>query len=85
MVRGLPIIKHPDQLSEGFLLKKQFRSPFPKESNSRAQKPLQLIHTDVCGPIKPSSFGKNKYFILFIDDFSRKIMGVFLEGKVRGI
>ena len=58
---------------------------FPKESNSRAKKPLELIHVDVCGPIKPSSLGKNNYFLLFIDDFSRKNMGLFLKAKIRSL
>ena len=54
---------------------------FPKESNSRAQKPLELIHTDVCGPFKPNSLGKSNYFLLFIDDFSRKTWVYFLKQK----
>nr|GEW30773.1 retrovirus-related Pol polyprotein from transposon TNT 1-94 [Tanacetum cinerariifolium] len=33
------------------------RSSFPKEATSRAKEPLQLIHTDLCGPITPSSHG----------------------------
>ena len=81
MVRGLPSINQPDQLCEGCLLGKQFRKSFPKESNSRAQKPLELIHTDVCGPIKPTSLGKSNYFLLFIDDFSRKTWVYFLKQK----
>ena len=72
MVRELPCINHPDQLCEGCLLGKQFRNNFPKESYSRAKKLLELIPTDVCGPITPSSLGKNNYFLLFIDDFLRK-------------
>ena len=59
-------------ICEGCLLGKQFRNSFSKESYSRAKKPLELIHTDVCGLITPSSLGKNNYFLLFIDDFSRK-------------
>ena len=81
MVRGLPYIKHPDQFCEGCLLGKQFRNSFPKESYSRAKKPLELIHTDVCGPISLSSLGKNNYFLLFIDDFSRKTWVYFLKQK----
>ncbi|KAH9745480.1 hypothetical protein KPL70_004087 [Citrus sinensis] len=81
MVKGLPYINHPDQLCEGCLLGKQFRKSFPKESNSRAQKPLELIHTDVCGPFKPNSLGKTNYFLLFIDDFSRKTWVYFLKQK----
>ena len=40
MVRGLPCINHPNQLCEGCLLRKQFINSFPKESYSRAKKPL---------------------------------------------
>ena len=81
MVKGLPCINHPDQLCEGCLLGKQFRKSFPKESESRAKKPLELIHTDVCGPIKPNSLGNSNYFLLFIDDFSRKTWVYFLKQK----
>ena len=79
MVKGLPYINHSDQLCEGFLLGKQFRKSFPKESNSRAQKPLELIHIDVCGPFKPNSLSKSNYFLLFIGDFSRKTWVYFLK------
>ena len=79
MVRGLPNINQPEQLCEGCLLGKQFRKSFPKLSDTRAKKPLELIHADVCGPISPSSFGKSNYFLLFIDDFSRKTWVYFLK------
>ena len=82
MVRGLPSISHPDQVCEGCLLGKQFKKSFPKESSSRAQKLLELIHTDVCGPIKPSSLGKSNYFLFFIYDFSRKTWVYFLKEKL---
>uniref|UniRef100_A0A2N9ICE2 Integrase catalytic domain-containing protein n=1 Tax=Fagus sylvatica TaxID=28930 RepID=A0A2N9ICE2_FAGSY len=81
MVRGLPSIEHPNQLCEGCLFGKQSRKSFPKEASTRANKPLQLVHADVCGPIKPSSLGKNNYFLLFIDDFSRKTWIYFLKQK----
>ncbi|CAN1222821.1 Retrovirus-related Pol polyprotein from transposon TNT 1-94 [Linum grandiflorum] len=81
MVHGLPIINHPEQLCEGCLVGKQFRTSFPKESLSRAKAPLELVHTDRCGPITPTSLGKNKYFLLFIDDYSRKTWVYFLKEK----
>lgn len=81
-MKGLPGINHLDQLCEGCLLGKQFRKSFPKESESRAKKPLELIHTDVCGPIKPGSLGNSNYFLLFIDDFSRKTWVYFLKQKL---
>ncbi|XP_074572622.1 uncharacterized protein LOC141829102 [Curcuma longa] len=55
MVKGIPKIDHPDQLCEACLLGKHPRKSFPKQSISRAIKPLQLVHADVCGPIKPES------------------------------
>ncbi|KAJ7962054.1 Retrovirus-related Pol polyprotein from transposon TNT 1-94 [Quillaja saponaria] len=80
MVFGLPFIDHPNQLCEACLLGKHARKSFPKEA-TRATEPLQLIHTDVCGPIKPCSFGKNHYFLLFIDDYTRKTWVYFLKKK----
>jgi histone deacetylase 1/2 len=40
-------------------------------SSSRASKPLELIHTDIWGPIMLKSTSSIKYFILFLDDYSR--------------
>ena len=48
MVRGLPCINHLDQLCERRLLWKQFKRNFPKDSNSRTHKPLEL-YTRVFG------------------------------------
>ena len=36
-----------------------------------SSKPLELINIDLCGPIKNKSPWGEKYFILFIDDFTR--------------
>jgi hypothetical protein len=33
---------------------------------------VKLFHSDICGPISPSTNGNNKYFISFIDDYTRK-------------
>nr|GEW98915.1 T-complex protein 1 subunit alpha [Tanacetum cinerariifolium] len=48
-------IDHPNQVCEGCLFGKHARSSFPKESTSKDKEPLQLIHTDLCGPITPPS------------------------------
>lgn len=47
------------------------RKNFPKTTNSRRNSCLELIHTDVIGPINPISRGGNRYVITFTDDFSR--------------
>ncbi|KAA0032700.1 T26F17.17 [Cucumis melo var. makuwa] len=57
MVKGLSYVKHPDPLCEDCLHGKQSRKSFPQESSSKARRPLELVHTDLCRPIKPTSFG----------------------------
>lgn len=47
----------------------------------RASKALQLVHTDLCGPMENASIGGSKYFMLFVDDYSRKQSIYFLKNK----
>lgn len=60
---------------------KQTRLPFP-HSGSRANGLLDIIHTDLCGPMETPSIGGGKYFITFIDDMSRKVYVYFLKNKL---
>jgi len=32
---------------------------------------LEIVHNDICGPFDVNSFGKERYFITFSDDYSR--------------
>ena len=56
-------------------------SKFPSESNNRSQEILQLIHSDVCGPMNVDSIGGSRYFVTFIDDKSRFMMVFFMKHK----
>lgn len=55
--------------------------PFPKISLSQANEPLSLVHTDICGPINKTSAGGARYFITFIDDYSRYTFVYFLKTR----
>ena len=44
--------------------------PF-KAKGYRAKEILDLVHTDLCGPISTNARGGYEYFITFIDDYSR--------------
>ena len=44
--------------------------PFKAKGN-RAKEILDLVHTDLCGSMSTSARGRYKYFITFIDDYSR--------------
>lgn len=49
---------------------KSHKLPF-KNSDSKASKPLELIHTDLWGPAPIPSKQGFRYYINFLDDFSR--------------
>ena len=50
---------------------KMVRESFPKKSLNPAKKKLDVIVTDVCGPMQTNSIGGNRYFVTFIDEYSR--------------
>ena len=63
---------------------KHERSPF-LSSVFRAQKPLELVHMDLCGPIKPSIQGGKSYFLLIVDDFTRYMWISLLTCKAEAL
>lgn len=69
------------QVCESCLEGKLPRRPFPLVSNSRASRILDLIHTDVCGPISDVTPGGNRYLMTLIDDFSRYTVVCLLQKK----
>ena len=81
MVHRLPSIEKREYVCEICTLGKQQRSPFPSGRSWRAPKPLELVHTDICGPFDPISVGGNKYFISFYCDFSRKLWVYLIKEK----
>jgi hypothetical protein len=79
MVKGLPVLKEMEDKCTDCLSGKQHRESIPKQANWRANQKLELIHSDVCGPINLKSNGGNRYFITFTDDYSRKTWVYFLQ------
>ncbi|CAL9026957.1 unnamed protein product, partial [Prunus brigantina] len=81
MVTGLPVLTEMKDVCEGCVSGKHHREKFDKEGAWRASYPLELVHTDLCGPMQNESIGGNRYFITFIDDFSRMCWVYFLRNK----
>ncbi|KAL6342702.1 hypothetical protein AAG906_013108 [Vitis piasezkii] len=52
-------------------LKGKMTTKTRNEKIDRYGSTLDLIHTDICGHLTPTALGGYKYFITFIDDFSR--------------
>lgn len=58
------------QTCEACIAGKSHIAPY-KPSTRVITKPMELIHCDICGPMPVSTYGDNKYFITFVDHFSR--------------
>jgi hypothetical protein len=59
---------------------KQTRKPFTR-SVSQSTELLELVHTDVCGPMHVNSLAGSRYFVTFIDDKSRWCEVYFMKKK----
>ena len=57
-------------MCESCLKGKMTKRPF-KAKGYRATKPLELVHTNVCGPMRVQARGGYEYFFTFTDDYSR--------------
>ncbi|MDF3686129.1 integrase catalytic domain-containing protein, partial [Enterobacter hormaechei] len=44
---------------------------------------IDLIHSDVFGPVKVPSISKSVFFVSFIDDYSRRTWIYFLKSKTQ--
>jgi len=83
-IRGISI-KDVSDISKDFtcevcLQGKMSRRPFPKKSE-RESNLGDLIHSDICGPMRVISNGKSRYFMTFIDDHSGWCKVRFIEHK----
>jgi transposase InsO family protein len=64
----------------GCAQEKNIKNPFPKR-DIKVEGVLELIHSDVCGPMLSSSISGYVYYVSFIDDYSRKTWVYFLKSK----
>ena len=81
MVHGLPAIKGVNKLYDECLIGKQRRTPFPSQTSYRTGEPLELVHGDIYGPIKPTTPGGKTLFLLLVDDKIRFMWLILLQVK----
>jgi transposase InsO family protein len=81
MVHGMLRIDHVEQLCDTYVVTKLKRWPFPRQVVYHAQKQLELIHGDLCGPVTPATPGGRCYFLLLVDDASRFMWAILLATK----
>jgi hypothetical protein len=81
VLKGLPQMDiQIDTVCAGCQFGKAHQLPY-KESEHQSMTPLELIHSDVFGPVKQISLGGMRYMVTFIDDFSRYIWVYFMKEK----
>jgi transposase InsO family protein len=56
------------------------KTSFPN-SDTKSVGVLDLVHTDVCGPMSRVSLSGREYYLTFIDDYSRKTWIYFMKTK----
>ena len=83
MVNGMDGVnnKKENQFCEACAKGKQHRSPYPKTADYRASELFELVHSDVCGPMPIPSLGGSRYYVTFIDDYSRYTFVYFMKNK----
>ena len=52
-----------------------------QSSERKAKGILEIIHSNVCGPMSSKSLSGYEYYVSFIDDFSRKTWIYFMKNK----
>ena len=80
-VRGLPKLKKPNNtMCKQCQLGKMTRSSFKRKTYT-SNEVLELVHTDLCGPIEVKRYKGDRYIKIFVDDCSRIMTIMFLKKK----
>ena len=82
LVVGLPNIKFQcDKLCDACAKGKHVRKSFKSKKLVSTTKPLELIHMDLCGPMRVQSRSGKLYVLVIVDDYSRYTWTIFLHSK----
>nr|GEX04893.1 Gag-Pol polyprotein [Tanacetum cinerariifolium] len=81
IVIGLPKLKFvKDQLCSSCKLSKAKRNSFKSKAVPSLKGRLNLLHMDLCGPMRVASINGKKYILVIIDDYSRYTWGSVSTG-----
>nr|GEU74165.1 hypothetical protein [Tanacetum cinerariifolium] len=82
IVIGLPKLKYvKDQLCLSCELSKANRSSFKSKAVPSSKGRVNLLHMDLCGPMRVASINGKKYILVIVDDYSRYTWTLFLRSK----
>ncbi|XP_056695777.1 uncharacterized protein [Spinacia oleracea] len=82
LVTGLPNTKFAKvSVCDACIKGKQVRTSFKSKGMISTTRPLELIHMDLCGPMRTQSRSGKRYVLVIVDDFSRYTWVIFLASK----
>ena len=82
LVVGSPSIKFDDsQVCDACAKGKHVKSSFKSKKVVSTSRPLELLHVDLCGPMRVLSRGGKRYVFVIVDDYSRFTWTIFLGSK----
>jgi len=79
LVVDLPSIKYNDgKVCDACARGKHVRNSFKLKNCVSTTRPLEMLHVDLCGPMRIMSRGGKKYVLVVVDDYSRFAWTLFL-------
>nr|GEY83846.1 retrovirus-related Pol polyprotein from transposon TNT 1-94 [Tanacetum cinerariifolium] len=82
LVDGLPKFKYEkDHLCSACERGKSKKASHPLKLVSSDNSKLELLHMDLCGPMRIASINEKKYILMIVDDYSRYTRVYFLHSK----
>nr|GEY18722.1 hypothetical protein [Tanacetum cinerariifolium] len=82
IVTGLPKLKFvKDHICSSCELRKAKRKSFHTTTTPSSKRRLQLLHMDLCGPMRVESINGKKYVLVIVDDYSKYTLTHFLQSK----
>nr|GFB48221.1 retrovirus-related Pol polyprotein from transposon TNT 1-94 [Tanacetum cinerariifolium] len=82
IVIGIPKLKYvKDQLCSSCEFSRAKRSSFKSKAVPSLKGRLNLLHMDLCGPMRVASINGKKYILVIIDEYSRYTWTLFLRSK----
>ncbi|CAM8895720.1 unnamed protein product [Rhodiola kirilowii] len=82
LVNGLPQVESElEGMCDACVKGKQVRSSFKSKTEVSSTRLLELIHMDLCGPMRTRPLRFNRYVFVIVDDYSRYTWTIFITSQ----
>lgn len=71
LIEGIPKEIESEYMKCAICIENKIHNLLFKNNRRRAEDILEIVHTDVNGPHNTTGYGGEKYFVTFIDDYSK--------------